>query len=758
MQGSRVAKLATVGVLTILLLGVWTITAIGSPDDSMAASMVVPSGRYGDRAEYAFEDVHHMHDENGDDRTHPLDGESLRRLVAWELTGPHPVVDRYGRPHEAVRIDLSMHWLTRESNVFTGWPGQDYLDLDSRQSIRMDRLTSQTYADPFAGVGEGLTYNLHLAETSLGPHPFTSPDDQVHRAVAHLQGLVLVPGHDLSDRVGIPGIVEPDPTFTIQQSVSVGEPARFLDQRVIPVTITSLRQWDNDDELENAWTNVTLWFSESAPVPLRIETAWGGFDVAKEDGDYDEWSGRAVATLTAFRRGSSELGWGPTRAEGLGSHSGIPSGQPHPTSGDDWRGAFRLEEAIASVESDPSLVAFKLWQQENAGWRLVGFDGWPGQMDGMGRYGGAWPFGDEADKWRLHYSAPFGSTIMVIDSIKPKHGAILNSVADPEGMDVPPDRRFDPAWLPDSFTVLSEADKFWKALATPETYAKGPNYARWGYGYNLASDPRHAMHNIMSYGRVNVLEPHVAPFNTSVVRIDPSSGAFHSGIHEFQFPNWTGSVLPASARIDEQISSTPDVSPRVDLLPLTAAATASLLMLLAVYLFPLVQQGAIGLYSKLVKNQLLDHALRDQLIALIRENPGISPPALKHLTDAGWSTIIYHLSVLRDNNLVTSVRQGRHRRYFLVGAINQSQLAETALLKNERTRQVFELVRAQPGCDRSTLARLTGLAVTPVVWHLERLQSQNLIRVEKRGRTVAYFPMRTETPREVGALTVMRSA
>ncbi|HEX9816829.1 MAG TPA: hypothetical protein VGB18_07605, partial [Candidatus Thermoplasmatota archaeon] len=289
-------------------------------------------------------------------------------------------------------------------------------------------------------------------------------------------------------------------------------------------------------------------------------------------------------------------------------------------------------------------------------------------------------------------------------------------------------------------------------------YELGPNYVMWGYNYPIMTQPEAWFHQIM-YGRHS---PNLAPGELNPVPgeavieaavIDATTGSFKFG---WRKTTWPELEAPLSSGADATSSPVIPSTQPSNLAPFAAAAaSASLLVLLAVYLYPVLQQGAVGLYTKLVKNQLLDHALRDQLIALIRENPGISPPALKHLTDAGWSTIIYHLSVLRDNNLVTSVRQGRHRRYFLVGAMNQSQLAEAALLKNERTRQVFELVRAQPGCDRSTLARLTGLAVTPVVWHLERLSSHNLIRGEKRGRTVAYFPSRIETPREVGALTAV---
>lgn len=165
----------------------------------------------------------------------------------------------------------------------------------------------------------------------------------------------------------------------------------------------------------------------------------------------------------------------------------------------------------------------------------------------------------------------------------------------------------------------------------------------------------------------------------------------------------------------------------------------------AYYAWPTAKLGAtkwalFPLYARLKREDILENPLRDDILQVVEQAPGISASDLSRRLACGWGTLVYHLTVLERMQLLSSTREGRHRRFFVQGRINYSDKGAVALLANPASRAILDAVRAHPGLIQRDLGRNLGLSAGTVAWHVERLAHAGLVLKEEEGRVVRYYP------------------
>lgn len=186
---------------------------------------------------------------------------------------------------------------------------------------------------------------------------------------------------------------------------------------------------------------------------------------------------------------------------------------------------------------------------------------------------------------------------------------------------------------------------------------------------------------------------------------------------------------------------TPTLAPAV-----VAAATFTLAGLAAYFWGGLQAWGAkhlvlplIGLYAKISRAEVFDNGVRERIFQAIRANPGVSASDLARFAEVSWGTTIYHLDVLEQTRMVTSLRKGRYRRYFENGAPLTTSKDAVAILRNPVTASVVEALRTRPGVTQKELAGATGMSPQALHWHVARLVETGLVRKERDGRLVRHF-------------------
>jgi predicted transcriptional regulator len=147
---------------------------------------------------------------------------------------------------------------------------------------------------------------------------------------------------------------------------------------------------------------------------------------------------------------------------------------------------------------------------------------------------------------------------------------------------------------------------------------------------------------------------------------------------------------------------------------------------------------AVG-YAKLRTEGLAANATRRALVAAIHDSPGIGLAELATRVAGDRSTVVYHLRTLERHGAVSSIRHGRHRRYFVARHPGNGERERAAVLGNPRTRQAYTEIRSRPGIDRAALAVRLGITIQGTAWHLGRLKAVGLIEASSRGRRLAYF-------------------
>lgn len=177
-----------------------------------------------------------------------------------------------------------------------------------------------------------------------------------------------------------------------------------------------------------------------------------------------------------------------------------------------------------------------------------------------------------------------------------------------------------------------------------------------------------------------------------------------------------------------------------------AAGVAALGVVAAAYHWPALRYaGAVlvaPLYARLRRDEVLDHAGRSLVYDRIRADPGVSADRLAASVDFGWSTLAYHLRVLERTDLVVSVREGRHRRFFdrEDGRFANGRKLAVAVLKNEHTLAVGRAILDGPGVTQKALSERFHLSPSSVHWHVERLRNVGLLEKKRDGHHVRYFP------------------
>ncbi len=170
--------------------------------------------------------------------------------------------------------------------------------------------------------------------------------------------------------------------------------------------------------------------------------------------------------------------------------------------------------------------------------------------------------------------------------------------------------------------------------------------------------------------------------------------------------------------------------------PPTAAsvAGAALLVGLLYWLWPAIKSGGfVGLFSRLRRDELLEHPNRAALYDAIRAQPGIHHVALVRLLGKGKGVVAHHLRKLEAGGLVTVHRSAGKTCYFVPGSTHHGLMVALPHV-SEAGRRVLAFVCAHPGAVGSEVAASLGLAKSTLSYHVARLREAGLL--DRDGRAL----------------------
>lgn len=133
------------------------------------------------------------------------------------------------------------------------------------------------------------------------------------------------------------------------------------------------------------------------------------------------------------------------------------------------------------------------------------------------------------------------------------------------------------------------------------------------------------------------------------------------------------------------------------------------------------------LFTRLKRDRLLDHPLRNRIHEAIGAEPGIHFQGLARRLEIAQGTLRHHLEALERAELIKVVKGPRHKCYFLAKSADRHTLNAAPLLRSEGARRVLEAVSIHPDSSTHEIARRTGLTPSAVHLHLKRLEQAGII-------------------------------
>lgn len=148
------------------------------------------------------------------------------------------------------------------------------------------------------------------------------------------------------------------------------------------------------------------------------------------------------------------------------------------------------------------------------------------------------------------------------------------------------------------------------------------------------------------------------------------------------------------------------------------------------------------LYSRLKRDQVLDHFQRGRIYGYVEAHPGTCYTEILRGLHLANGVASYHLFTLEREQFVISRREGTNRRYYAHKAVPTEEGNVLSWVQDA----ILALVRQRPGIYQSEIARALGTRRQNVHYNVGRLEQAGLLRLEGWGLTKRCFATRDLNP------------
>jgi DNA-binding MarR family transcriptional regulator len=142
----------------------------------------------------------------------------------------------------------------------------------------------------------------------------------------------------------------------------------------------------------------------------------------------------------------------------------------------------------------------------------------------------------------------------------------------------------------------------------------------------------------------------------------------------------------------------------------------------------------IFVYTKMRREQLLEHKVRANIFDYINKNPGVHYRGIMNDLNLQMGVLTHHLNMLEQEKYIKSAQDGMYRRFYPFNASVNS-----GLVLNEVQQRILQYIRDRPGISQADLARNLGYTRKVVYYHVKILSNAGFIHVETAGRESRCF-------------------
>ena len=145
----------------------------------------------------------------------------------------------------------------------------------------------------------------------------------------------------------------------------------------------------------------------------------------------------------------------------------------------------------------------------------------------------------------------------------------------------------------------------------------------------------------------------------------------------------------------------------------------------------------VPLYTKIRREEVLDHFTRGRIYGMIESSPGVHYTLIKKKVGVGNGTLTYHLSTLEREGFIRSEWDGLYKRFYpaQMASVPGEAVLELSSVQNE----LLGHIRASPGISQKEISDLTGFSKRVISYHIGQMAQARVIRVERDGKKVRCF-------------------
>ena len=134
----------------------------------------------------------------------------------------------------------------------------------------------------------------------------------------------------------------------------------------------------------------------------------------------------------------------------------------------------------------------------------------------------------------------------------------------------------------------------------------------------------------------------------------------------------------------------------------------------------------------------LNNTTRSEIFSYIGENPGAGFRAIAAALCLPLGLAEYHLGILVKSGLVSYVRDGRYKRFFVAKCYSKGEMQTISLLRHRTTKRIIEVLLHKKELSHSRLADEVAITSQALTWQMKTLRSTRFVLEVNDGLKTVY--------------------
>lgn len=152
--------------------------------------------------------------------------------------------------------------------------------------------------------------------------------------------------------------------------------------------------------------------------------------------------------------------------------------------------------------------------------------------------------------------------------------------------------------------------------------------------------------------------------------------------------------------------------------------------------FSLFNIFAFPLYSRIKKEEVLDHFVRGQIYGFIVSNPGEHYNSIREKLKVTNGTLSYHLRTLEVQGFIKSRKESIYRRFY---PIDMRYPRDKGVKLSDLQIAILELTRRKPAPTQKDISSELDISQQVASYNLKILARKGYVQVRKEGRSRMYY-------------------